>query len=200
MRITNKENSVRSFFNLYSDQFRELKEPEDKKDNLLTVQDVIDINTEMALCKSHVNFTYANTTETQASAQFANRDVNVSKRNIEKAINDASISEHAFDNNGKFNVASKIIYSMISDPIFTYQNDTTALSAGLYYLYKNEIKLDMPNDIMNGFLKDIKEDVSSSVNCKSTISYMEYMLESYVCDLDKSNEDNDRDLPGDVLE
>lgn len=199
MRITNKENSVRSFFNLYSDQFRELQEPEDKKDNPLTVQDVIDINTEMALCKSHVNFTYANTTETQASAQFANRDVNVARRHLEKIINDASISEHASDDNGKFNVASKIIYSMISNPIFTYQNDTTALSAGLYYLYKNEIGFNMSGDRMNEFLKDIKGD-TSFINYKSTVAYIKDMLESYVCDLDKSNEDNDRDLPGDVIE
>lgn len=199
MRITSKENSVHSFFNLYSDQFRELKEPE-KKDNPIEVQDIIDINTEMALCKSHVNFTYANTTETQASAQFANRDINVSKRNLEKIINDASISEHASDNNGKFNVASKIIYSMISSPIFTYQNDTTALLAGLYYLYKNEIELDMSGDRMNEFLKNIKEKVSSPLNYKLTTFYIEEMLEHYVCILDKSNEDNDRDLPGDIIE
>lgn len=198
MRITNKEKSIGSFFNLYSDQFRALKEPEDKKDIPLTVQDIIDINTEMARCKSYVNFTYAN--ETQASVQFANRDVNVSKRNLEKVINDASISEHASDDNGKFNVASKIIYSMISYPIFTYQNDTTALSAGLYYLYKNEIELDMSGDRMNEFLKDIKGDTSSLLNYKSTVSYIKDMLENYVCDLDKSNDDNDRDLPGDVLE
>lgn len=197
MRITNKENSVRSFFNLYSDQFKELKEPE-KKDNPITVQDIIDINTEMALCKSQVNFAFAN--ETQVSAQFIDRDVNVARRHLEKVIEDAYLSDHTSDDKGKFSVASRIIYDMTSNPIFTYQNDTTALSAGLYYLYKNEIELDMSGNRMNEFLKDIKENVSSPLNYKITTFYIKEMLETNVCILDKSNEDNDRDLPEDVLE
>lgn len=197
MRITSKENLVHSFFNLYSDQFSELKEPE-KKDNPIAVQDIIDINTEMVLRKNHVNFAF--TYETQTSTQFIDRDVNVTKRHLEKVIKDAYLSDHTSDDKGKFSVASRIIYSMTSNPIFTYQNDTTALLAGLYYLYKNEIELDMSGNRMNEFLKNIKEKVSSLLNYKLTTFYIEEMLEHYVCILDKSNEDNDRDLPGDILE
>lgn len=206
MRITNKEKSISSFFNLYSDQFRELKEPE-KKDNPITVQDIIDINTEMTLCKSHVNFAFTN--ETQTSNQFLDRDVNIGKQHLEKIIKNAYSSEHATEDNNKFSIASKIICNIISNPIFTYQNDTTAISVGLYYLYKNEIELNMSGIQMDNFLKSIKEDInthsiSDPESYMTTSASIEYILKSYVCDLDKDNTshsmDDDRDLPGDVLE
>ncbi len=206
MKIINKEKSIRSFLELYSNQLRELKEPK-KKDNPITVQDIIDINTEMALSKNHINFTYANTNETQASAQFANGDVNVSKCNLEKIIEDTYPRVNEFSYNDEFDIASKIICSMISDPIFTYQNSTTALSTGLYYLYKNGIELDMPGDKMYRFLQNL-EDNFANRNVNNVYPYMriyaDSILRSYVRDLDKDNTsydiDIDIDLPGDVIE
>lgn len=162
MKVVNKEKLLDSFFDLY---FKQLEDIVDHPEKMITADDIISINMDLLLYRNNID--YRNANEEDARYLFANFNYLDSVEKLKAMI--GGLSQDPFD------AASDIIIKIFQDKIFKNHNECTAISSGLYHLYKNKIIVTLPKEDLTAISTLISE--SSAEHLNNVRTYIKNQLE-----------------------
>lgn len=141
MQVANREKLLNSFFDLYSEKLEGIRE---RSEQMLTADDVININ--IKFISQNKEF-YKQGLEYNAGSLFTDPDSSEATKKLKSILSKCS--------SDPYSVAADIMMKISRSKIFKNYNEKTAISSGLYYLYKNNIMVTMSKEELNSLSSSI---------------------------------------------
>lgn len=151
MKVANKEKLLDSFFNLYSEQLEDIV---DRPEKIITVDDIISINLDLLLSRNNID--YRNANEEGVRYLFANFNYLDSVEKLKSMIGELNLDP--------FDAASDIMIKISQNKIFKNHNECTAVSSGLYHLYKNKIMVTLSKEDLTSLSTLISESSTEQLS------------------------------------
>ncbi len=151
MKVVNKEELLDSFFDLYSEKLEDIV---DRSEKIITADDIISINLDLLLFRNNID--YRNANEEDVKCLFTNYNYLDSVEKLKSMIDKLNLDP--------FDAASDIMIKISQNKIFKNHNVCTAVSSGLYYLYKNKIMVTLSKEDLTSLSTWISESPTEQLS------------------------------------
>lgn len=146
MKVVNKEELLDSFFDLYSERLEDIV---DRSEKMITADDIISINLYLLLSRNNID--YRNANEEDVSYNYLD-----SVEKLKSMIDELSLDP--------FDAASDLMIKISQNKIFKNHNECTAVSSGLYHLYKNKIMVTLSKEDLTSLSTWISESSTEQLS------------------------------------
>lgn len=146
MKVVNKEELLDSFFDLYSERLEDIV---DRSEKMITADDIISINLYLLLSRNNIDHRNAN--EEDVSYNYLD-----SVEKLKSMIDELSLDP--------FDAASDLMIKISQNKIFKNHNECTAVSSGLYHLYKNKIMVTLSKEDLTSLSTWISESSTEQLS------------------------------------